>query len=71
MLVDFIEDKLRDLKNVLYIYRCIGENLKDVIKVMNLFKVMFMNDNNELFQQVQCGDFYFFNVESSGKFLGK
>lgn len=58
-------------QNAFYIYRRIGENPVDVTKVMNPFKVTLMNDNNEPLRQVQRGDPYFFNVESSGKFPGK
>lgn len=54
--------------NCVYEARRIGENPKDVTKAMNPFKVTLMNDNNEPLQQVQRGDPYFFNVESSGKF---
>lgn len=48
-----------------------GENPVDVTQAMNPFKVSLLNDNNEPAQQIQRGDPYFFNVETSGKFPGK
>lgn len=51
--------------------RRIGENPVDVTQAMNPFKVSLLNDNNEPAQQIQRGDPYFFNVETSGKFPGK
>ena len=48
-----------------------GETPVDVTQAMNPFKVSLLNDNNEPAQQIQRGDPYFFNVETSGKFPGK
>nr|XP_022286542.1 EGF-like domain-containing protein 2 isoform X1 [Crassostrea virginica] len=62
-----MSDTVHTVKCV-YESRRMGENPVDVTQAMNPFKVSLLNDNNEPAQQIQRGDPYFFNVETSGKF---